>query len=105
MRALLLLAALSACGGQEPDRATPTLPIGCAPNGGPPARCAVSRASIDGRTLLTVTEPDGGFRRFAVDGDGAIRTADGAAPARVARGEGGTIEVMVEDDRYSLPAR
>jgi len=106
VRALLLLAALSACEGRDAAEApAAALAIPCTADGAAPARCGVSRASVDGSTILTITEPDGGFRRLAVGRDGAIATADGAVAATVASASDGTLEVAVEDDRYRLPAR
>lgn len=104
MRALILLATLSACGTSAPQADPQALAIPCAPDRGPPATCGVTREMRDGITLLTVTEPAGGFRRLAVGPDGAVRTADGAIAAR-ATVAGDRVEVTVEDDRYSLPAR
>lgn len=105
MRALLLLAALTACEGQDAAEAPNALAISCTPDGAAPGQCGVTRASVDGNTVLTVTEPDGGFRRLAVDAEGKVATADGAIAATVAPASDGTLEVTVEDDRYRLPAR
>lgn len=103
MRAFAPLLLLAACERDEPAPAP--LAITCTPDGGASARCGLTCAEVDGRTMLTVTEPDGGFRRLAVSLDGASATADGAAPARVAPSPNGTLEVTVEGDRYSVPAR
>jgi hypothetical protein len=65
--------------------------------------CQVERLSEDGKALVVVRHPDGGFRRL-VELDGGVRyaAADGAGPARsAARGQ--DIEVTVDADRYLFP--
>lgn len=99
---------MSACGAAEPE---PQAPVGariaCAVGGG--ARlapdCAVTRTVRDGRTLVTISGPDGGFRRLEAGADGTgIDTADGAFHARAAREPSGEVALAIEDDRYRLPA-
>ena len=65
--------------------------------------CLVERVSEDGKALVVVRHPDGGFRRLVeLDGGARYAAADGAGPARsAARGQ--DIEVTVDADRYLLP--
>lgn len=67
--------------------------------------CRVVRTVADGRTLLTLIAPDGGFRRVEVAADGSgIAAADGALPARTRADGAGGIEIAIAEDRYRLPA-
>jgi len=69
------------------------------------AVCAVERAAGDGKRLLIVRHPDGGFRRFEIVSDGrGLVVADGAEEASVSVLEQNRIEVSVAGDRYRLPA-
>jgi len=65
--------------------------------------CTMERANRDGKELLIVRHPDGGFHRLelGVEGRGIV-AADGADIAVVSRGEG-AVEVHVGPDRYRLP--
>jgi hypothetical protein len=74
--------------------------------------CAVGGAAFeractaerDG-AILTISHPDGGFRRFEMTGDGrGVIAADGAERAEVAIIGEGRIEVSLGGDRYRLPA-
>ena len=103
----LLLLTLAACGDAEPDVEAPVgVAVACATGGAERLApdCTVRRASRDGRALLTISAPDGSFRRLEAGADGAgIDTADGAAHARTAAGQG-DVAVEVDGDRYRLPA-
>ena len=81
---------------------------------GDPIACALDRATdftptcrgeseiVPGGTILIVRHPDGGFRRFEIEGDW-VRTADGVdldAAAIVVRRD--ATEVTVGTDRYRL---
>lgn len=69
------------------------------------AACRVVRTVADGRTILTLNAPDGGFRRVEVAADGSgIASADGAVPARTRTVATGEIEIAIAQDRYRLPA-
>ena len=63
--------------------------------------CTVERAIVPGGSIETVRHPDGGIRRFEIEGDW-VRTADGADTATTAVRDGAT-EVTVGDDRYRFP--
>lgn len=66
-------------------------------------QCAFERASADGKTIVVVRHPDGGFRRFEItkDNNGLI-TADGADEAGVAPNDT-LLDVRVGEDRYRFP--
>ena len=66
--------------------------------------CTIERTASLNSTLLTIRNPDGGFRRLRQSADGkTIVAADGALPAEViARSEVGT-EIAIGDARYRLP--
>ncbi|WP_245968196.1 hypothetical protein [Hephaestia caeni] len=59
----------------------------------------------DGDTI-TVRNPDGGFHRFVIAGDGSVSAADGAEAAQVTARTQGMSEVSIGGDRYRyrLPA-
>jgi hypothetical protein len=55
--------------------------------------------------VLTLRQPDGGFRRLRVTGDGrGVIAADGAEQASVTLVAPVTIEVAIGNMRYRLPA-
>lgn len=100
---------LTACGSEAAD--DPVQPEGtampCALAGADAfdGQCRVVRSVADGRTLLTLIAPDGGFRRVEVAADGSgIAAADGALPARTRVDGAGGIEIAIAQDRYRLPA-
>ncbi len=68
--------------------------------------CSVERtASSDGNLILILHHPDGGFRQLQVTKDGrGVIAADGAPEASVTLLDSHQIEVVVEEDRYHLPA-
>lgn len=112
MKSLAALFVLAACGRADPatdvERDVPVgVSIACAPHGAAAFAndCTVQRTTRDGRVVLTLIAPDGGFRRLeaGANGDG-IDTADGAAGARVSVAASGEIAIQVDDDRYRLPA-
>lgn len=66
--------------------------------------CSVERRRQEGRDLLIVHHPDGGFRRFElVEGGDSLAAADGAAAVAVARNDG-TVDASVDGDRYRFPS-
>ncbi len=67
--------------------------------------CALSQSSTARGTILTLSAPDGGFRRLLVTNDGqGVIAADGAEPAVITPFSAGAIEVSIGGDRYRLPA-
>ena len=98
----LLLTGLAACSAQSDPAAASTETMSCALDGAADFAtvCTVERKVVPGGTILVVRQPDGGFRRFEVEGD-LVRTADGAEPTKVTVGPDAT-EVTVGDDRYRL---
>ncbi len=67
--------------------------------------CTVERTVSGDGLMLVIHHPDGGFRRLLVTTDGrGVATADGSEAAVVSVIDPGTIEVVVGDDRYRLPA-
>lgn len=104
---------LAACGGEAPDedaraRAADAGRIECAAAGEARFRrdCTVERSKDEtGALILTVSHPDGAFRRLRVVDDGrGVVAADGAEEARVSLLDGGGIEVSLAGERYRLPA-
>jgi len=65
--------------------------------------CWVETAK-DGETIrLTIRQPDGGFRRLEMSGDGRdLQTADGADKAQITS-HGASVEIAIGADRYRLP--
>lgn len=67
--------------------------------------CTLARGQGPEGVTLTISAPGGSFRRLLVTNDGrGVVAADGAAPASVTVIDNGRIEVVIEDDRYRLPA-
>ena len=95
-----LLLVLGGCGGKPPEAAGETIP--CALDGATDFApvCGVEREIVPGGTILVIRHPDGGFRRFEIEGD-LVRTADGAETVTVTPGADAT-EVAVGNDRYRL---
>lgn len=67
-------------------------------------KCGLERTEVEGKSVVTLRHPDGGFRRL-IELDGAKRyaAADGSDEA-VIEANGGEIEVTLGDDHYLLPA-
>jgi len=105
---LLLVAACSSApetGGQGKQEAGER--VSCATGGatGFSVECDVEQAASEQGTVLTLTAPDGGFRRLLIASDGrGVVAADGAEPAVVTPVDAHTIEVAIGGDRYRLPA-
>lgn len=104
---VLLPLLLAACSGDQPagDPLPPRERVFCSLNDAPDftADCTVERSQADGKPVLVVRHPDGGFRRFELsrDNNGLI-TADGADEAGVAP-NGTLLDVRVGKDRYRFP--
>ena len=103
--ALALALVLAACSreGGAPKVAEGSEHIACALGEGAAfaEACAVERATQDGRPVLVVRHPDGGFRRFVVEPDG-LALADGAGVAKVSV-SGSLMDVAAGADRYRIP--
>ncbi len=69
------------------------------------ADCTIERTADAGGALLTVRQPDGGFHRLRITGDGrGVIAADGAETAKVTVVGDNRIEVAIGGARYCLPA-
>jgi hypothetical protein len=107
---LLGLAVLPGCSEQAPHAVDAmsgepsTVP--CALRGAKSysAECRIEREVRDGRTIITVRHPDGGFRRLVESADGLrYSAADGAQAVEIVP-NGKEIEVTLGDDHYLFPA-
>ena len=99
---------LAACGGAvQPQAAEGAQRIECAIGAGAEFApdCLVERELRDGKTLLVMRHPDGGFRRFEQRSDGSGLTAADGADEATATLERGMLEVRVADERYRFPTR
>jgi hypothetical protein len=68
------------------------------------AVCTVERVNQDGKAMLIVHHPDGGFRRLvAMDGGKNYATVDGSDEVAI-EANGKEIEVTVADDHYLFSA-
>lgn len=68
--------------------------------------CDIERTRGTDGTLLTVTKPDGGFRRLMQTRDGrGVIAADGAEQAEIRIAGDNLIEVTIAGDSFRLPAR
>ena len=99
--ALAGLLAVTAC-SQPGVEAPPGETVPCALDGAAEFApvCGVEREIVPGGTILVIRHPDGGFRRFEIEGD-LVRTADGAEAVTVTPSAEAT-EVAVGTDRYRL---
>ncbi len=92
----------SSSGGTSADAQT----ISCALRGAGTfaSSCTIEKAEIDGKTLLTVFHPDGGFRRFEQLADGSGLAAVAGADAVTQTLSGDTLEIALAGNRYRFPA-
>lgn len=67
--------------------------------------CLVERAEIDGKRILVVRHPDGGFRRFEQLADGRGLAAMDGADTVTRDVAGDVLEIALAADRYRFPAR
>lgn len=118
LRLALPLLLLAGCGDPAsetqapdagPDRAPPQAGddrVECALGGEGFARdCTLERTRSEEGTILTIRQPDGGFRRLQIVPDGrGVVAADGAEPAEVTTLGDDRIEVTIGGERYRLPA-
>ena len=98
---------VGACSGpQDAQTSSETVPCALAGSGPLDQSCSVVRERAQRGVLLTLTAPDGGFRRWLVTNDGrGVVPADGAEPARVTLRDGNRAEIAIAGERYLLPAR
>ena len=89
----------------SPSSSTGTT-IACAPDGAQSfdATCSVERVEVEGKILLTVFHPDGGFRRFEQLPDGSGLAAVAGADAVTQTLSGDILEVSLAGNRYRFPA-
>ena len=99
---LALILAVAACGVPKSEPA-PGEMVACALDGAAQftASCRVECQIVPGGSILVIRHPDGGFRRFEIEGD-SVRTADGLTATSVTVSPKAT-EVAVGSDRYRLP--
>ena len=109
--AFIALLAVTACGRSAETRnatATDDGKIDCRIGGDTKfiRNCRVERTPGTDGVLLTVTKPDGGFRRLTQTRDGrGVIAADGAEQAEVRIAGDNLIEVTIAGDSFRLPAR
>ncbi len=116
--AVLLAAVLAACSSESGTSAAAgegssgapavSVKVPCALAGAKSytAECAVERDSRDGKVLVTLRHPDGGFRRLIeLDGGKRFAAADGSDEVAI-EANGKEIEVTLGDDHYlfSVPS-
>ena len=114
--AVLLAAVLAACSpesstsaaaGEGPSGASAaSSKVPCALAGAKSytAECVLERDSRDGKVLVTLRHPDGGFRRLIeLDHGKRFAAADGSDEVAIAA-NGKEIEVTLGDDHYLFPA-
>ena len=65
--------------------------------------CAVERQERDGKHIVVLRHPDGGFRRLVELDEGKRYAAADGAEAAATSPNGADIEVTVEDDHYLFP--
>ena len=94
--ALIPLCGLAACAPAAEGAA-----VACGPAGGPLDRsCGLERVG----DLLTLRQPNGGFRRLAIVADGqGFASADGAEEVVLTDGGAGIVEATVGGWTYRLP--
>lgn len=67
--------------------------------------CVVEDVAQEGRRILVVRHPDGGFRRFEAVSDGrGVVPADGVEDSRAQWIGADVLEIAVGADRYRFPA-
>ena len=96
----------SAAQTSNPTGSRTTTSIACAPDGAPgfDATCTVERVEVEGKILLTVFHPDGGFRRFEQLPDGSGLAAVAGADAVTQTLSGDILEISLAGNRYRFPA-
>jgi hypothetical protein len=68
--------------------------------------CSTEQITANGGTVLVLSHPDGGFRRFDVLTDGrGLSAAEGFDETRISLRNDGMIKLSAGDDKYRLPAQ
>jgi hypothetical protein len=100
---VLGLLLLSACEGGGNGRVEGEA-ISCAIGAGSEMApvCSVERGRDEAGPVLTIRQPDGGFRRLRAV-SGVWEAADGAFAATSVAADNGQTEIAVQGDRYLLP--
>ena len=104
---VLLLASSCSPAAEQPQAEEGAQMIECALGEGSDfgPDCLVERAETDGKRLLIVRHPTGGFRRFEQTDDGRGMAEVDGADTSIRRIDGETLELTVADDRYRFPVR
>jgi len=98
---LATVLALAGCGQAPRGEPPPGKRIACALDGAAEfvRTCTLERSGPQ----LVVHRPDGGFRRFQIEGDG-VQPLDGADAVTTTPLADGDLEVAIAGDRYRIPA-
>lgn len=103
---LSLLLMTGACGSvSEPVGDSRAVP--CGPIGAQPVSACQLQVSQDGKgtLILTLRQPEGGFRRLVWPKGGQLTAADGAEPLKTARLPGGGVEARIGGWVYHIAAK
>lgn len=106
--AIAALAILAGCGAESPEPGG--ISMDCAIGEGAQFAqvCTVYEVkAVDEVAFLVMWHPDGGFRRVRFrSADSSVEVLDGAERATdVTRRDDGSVEFVIDKDRYRLPAR
>ena len=89
--------------GASATSAAQTVPCALAGSRSFTAQCGLETSNSDGKSIVTLRHPDGGFRRLiALEGGKRYAAADGSDEV-VLEVNGAEIEVTLGDDHYLLP--
>ncbi|MET0363389.1 MAG: hypothetical protein ABW169_01930 [Sphingobium sp.] len=105
--ALSLLLGLSGCGGlSAPQEEDDSRSIPCGPVEGQPTQSCLLQVRDDkGKLILTLRQPDGGFRRLIWPKGGQLAAADGAEPLKATGLAGGGVEARIGGWLYRIEAK
>lgn len=97
---------LAGCGdgarpAEEEGRTIACGPVGAATD----QPCLLQVRDDDGTLLLTLRQPEGGFRRLVWPKGGALAAADGAEPLVAKRLPGGGVEARIGGWLYRIEAK
>ncbi len=89
--------------GAANSAAAPKVPCALAGSRNFTAQCGLERAQVNGKAIITLRHPDGGFRRLIeLDGSKRYAAADGSDEVAI-ESNGAEIEVTLGEDHYLLP--